>query len=139
MLEPLGEVLMRWFFELREQGFIVFVRLMTLKACELSAAFCTKGARENDIIVRRFLARNKIVLRAITHECQRPPEAVLREEALDFIRFALPKVIGINRCNEYVLVFYGNCLREKQYTNGHGSWISIDGSPLNTVDGRMDQ
>ena len=102
MLDPLGEVLMRWFFELREQGFIVSVPLMTLKACELSVAFHTKGARAKDMIVRRFLARNKIVLRTITHECQRPPEAV-REEALYFVRFALSKVIDINRCNEYVL------------------------------------
>ena len=102
LLDPLGQDLMRWFFELREQGFMVSVRLVVLKACELSPAFRRKGARAKDMSVRRFLAKNKIVLRAVTHECQRPPQAV-RQDALDFIRFAQPKVSGVNRSDAYVL------------------------------------
>jgi hypothetical protein len=81
ILAPLENQLMRWFFEQREQGFIVSVRLFTLKACEFSAAFCQKTERAKDLTVRRFLVSNKIVLRAITHECQRPPQ-MLRQEAL---------------------------------------------------------
>jgi transposase-like protein len=94
--------LKRWFFELREQGFMVSVRLITLKACELSAEFRRKGTRAKDMAVRRFLARNKIVLRAVTHECQRPPAAV-RQEALDFVRSVRPKMIGRNRSDAFIL------------------------------------
>jgi hypothetical protein len=37
ILAPLEEALLQWFFELREQGFMVSVRLIKLRACELSA------------------------------------------------------------------------------------------------------
>ena len=102
ILEPLQEPLLQWFFELREQGFMVSVRLITLKACELSGVFRRKGARAKDMTVRRFLARHRIVLRAVTHECQRPPET-LRQEAKDFISFAKSKLTGVNRCQKYIL------------------------------------
>ena len=102
VLAPLENQLMRWFFELREQGFIISVRLFTLKACELSAAFRRKTERAKYLAVRRFLVSNKIVLQAITHECQRPPQ-MLRQEALDFIASIRPKVNAPNRDNRFVL------------------------------------
>jgi transposase-like protein len=98
----LGENLLRWFFELREQGIIVSVRLFTLRACELCPAFRMKTARAKDMSIRRFLASNRIVLRAVTHECQRPPE-YLRREALDFIEYARPKLVGPTRDPRFIL------------------------------------
>ena len=74
------------------------IRLFTFKACELSAAFRRKTERAKDLAVRRFLVSNEIVLRAITHECQRPPQ-MLRQEALDFITSIRPKVNAPNRDN----------------------------------------
>jgi hypothetical protein len=62
----------------------------------------SKTVRAKDLAVRRFLASNKIVLRAVTHECQRPPEA-LRQEAKDFIDFVKPTLTGVNRCERYIL------------------------------------
>ena len=102
ILLGMEEELLRWFFELREQGFMVSVRLFTLRACELSAAFRRKTPQAKDCVIRRFLASNKIVLRAVTHECQRPPEQ-LRREALDFIEYARPKIVGPNRHPAFVI------------------------------------
>ncbi len=93
---------MRWFFELREQGFMVSVQLLTLKACEVSAAFRRRTEKAKDFAVRRFCNTNKISLRQVTQECQRPPE-VLRREAIDFIKFAKPKVTVINCCVRFVI------------------------------------
>ena len=102
ILAPLEEALLRWFFERREQGFMVSVCLITLRACELSALFRRKTVRAKDLAVRRFLASNKIVLRAVTHECQRPPVA-LRQEAKDFLDFVKPTLTGVNRCERFIL------------------------------------
>jgi hypothetical protein len=49
VLALVKEQLLRWFFELREQGFMVTVQLLTLKACEVSAAFRRKR-REQKIL-----------------------------------------------------------------------------------------
>jgi hypothetical protein len=87
VLAPVDEQLLRWSFELREQGFMVSVQLFTLKACEVSTAFRRKRERAKDTAARRFCNTNTIVLRQVAHECQRPPE-VLRREAIDFITFA---------------------------------------------------
>ena len=47
--------------------------------------------------VRRLLASNRIVTRAVTHTpCQRPPNEV-RQEALDFIHYLHEKLVGENR------------------------------------------
>ncbi len=81
---------------------MVSVRLFTLKACELSASFRRKTNRSKDCAIRRFLVSNKIVLRAVTHECQRPPEQLTRE-ALDFIEYARPEIVGPNRHAAFVL------------------------------------
>ncbi|KAI2495635.1 hypothetical protein MHU86_18864 [Fragilaria crotonensis] len=62
VLAPLENQLMRWFFELREQGFIISVRLFTLKACELSAAFRRKTERAKDLAVNAPNRDNRFVL-----------------------------------------------------------------------------
>ncbi len=51
ILAPLEDALLRWFFELREQGFMVSVRLKTLRACKLSALFRRKTVRAKDLAV----------------------------------------------------------------------------------------
>ena len=45
ILSSFQEELMRWIFELREQGFMLSVRLFTLRVCELSALFRRKTNR----------------------------------------------------------------------------------------------
>jgi hypothetical protein len=61
---------------------------------------------------RRFLASNKIVLRAVTHICQRSPEQ-LQREALDFIEYAGQKIVGQHRHQAIVInmdqttIFFG--------------------------------
>ena len=68
----------------------------------MSGSFRRKTDRSKDCAIRRFLASNRIVLRAVTHECQRPPEQ-LRREALDFIEYARPKIVGPNRHPAFVM------------------------------------
>ena len=82
---------------------MVSVRLITLRACELSGgAFRRKTQRSKDCAIRRFLHSNKIVLRAVTHGCQRLPEQ-LQREALDSIEHARLKIVGPNRYPSFVI------------------------------------
>ena len=45
---------------------------------------------------------NKIVVQQVTHECQRPPEA-LHREAIDIIYLAKAKATAINCCERFVI------------------------------------
>ena len=49
VLAPVEEQLLIWFFKLCEQGFMVSVQLLTLKACKVSAAFWRKTERAKDL------------------------------------------------------------------------------------------
>ncbi|KAI2507152.1 DNA binding protein [Fragilaria crotonensis] len=81
---------------------LVSMRLVVVQASRLCARFRRKSARSKDHqAVQRFLAVNRIVIRAVTHTCQRFPHQV-REEALDFIRDVREKVIGENISLKYI-------------------------------------
>ena len=102
ILAPVQDELLQWFFCLRAQGIMLSTRLVVVKASTLSAEFRRKTTRAKELAVRRLLASNRIVTRAVTHTCQRPPEEV-RQEALDFIHYLREKVVGVNRSNDYII------------------------------------
>ena len=102
ILHEFEEDLLRWFFELREQGMGISVRMMILKASELKADYRRRSARAKDQSMRRFLARHKIAIRAQTHESQRAP-AEVRVEALDFVATIRPMLTTENRHHDYIL------------------------------------
>jgi hypothetical protein len=102
ILAPVDDELIRWFTEKRDQGVMLSIRLVTLQASRLCADFRRKSARAKDQAMRRFLASNGIVMRAVTHTCQRLPHLV-REEAMDFIRDVREKVVGENRSLKYII------------------------------------
>ena len=133
ILSGLEEQLLRWFFELREQGIMVSVRLITLRACKLCAVFRRKSIRAKDLSILQFLASNKIVLRAVTHECQRPPEQV-RREALDFIEYVRPKLVGPNRCNRNPRFIFNTDQTPIFFDMSSGRTLSASGE--RTVNGR---
>jgi hypothetical protein len=102
MLAPIKEELLRWFNEKRDQGIMLSTRLVSLQACRLSADFRRKSTRAKDQTVRRLLASNRIVIRAVTHTGQRAPQEVV-DQALDFIRDIREKVVGMNRSLKYII------------------------------------
>lgn len=102
ILSSIGDQLMTWLLQKRDQGVMVSMRLVVVQASRLSSRFRRKSARSKDQAVRRFLAANRIVMRAVTHTCQRLPHQV-REEALDFIRDVREKVVGENRSLKYII------------------------------------
>jgi hypothetical protein len=102
ILAPIEDELKRWFTEKRDQGIMISTRLVTVQACRLNAQFRRKTARAKDQAVRRFLASNRIVMRAVTHTCQRAPQHV-RNEAFAFIHDIREKVVGENRSLKYII------------------------------------
>jgi hypothetical protein len=103
ILASIGDQLMTWLFQKRDQGVMVSMRiLVVVQASGLCARFRRKSARSKDQAVRRFLSTNRIVMWAVTHTCQRLPHQV-REEALDFIRDVREKVVGENRSLKYII------------------------------------
>ena len=92
----------QWFFGLREQGIMASARLVVVKTSTLGAQFRRKTARAKEMAVRQLLASNRIVTRAVTHTCQRPPNEV-RQEVLDFIHYLHEKLVGENRSTECII------------------------------------
>ena len=94
--------LLRFIFELREQGMGVTVRMVVLKASELSNAFRHKTPLAKEHAVRRFVKSHKLVHRVCTHESQRSPAAV-EEEAIDWLTRIRPQLIGNNRDQRFII------------------------------------
>ena len=82
VLLPVKEELLTWYFEMREQGMHVSVRMMVSKASELMEAFRNSTPRSKDQVVRRFLEAHKISIRAQPRESRRKPRDV-KTEALE--------------------------------------------------------
>ena len=102
ILAPTGDQLMTWLLQKRDQGVMVSMRLVVVQASGLCARFRRKSARSKDQAVQQFLSTNRIVMRAVTHTCQRLPHQV-RKEALDFICDVREKVVGENRSLKYII------------------------------------
>ena len=132
-LLPVEEDLLRWFFEMREQGMGVSVRMMVSKASELMETFRHSTAHSKDQVMRRFLNKHKIAIRAQTHESQRSPREV-EAEALDFMNVMRPKLSVQSRHQDFILnidqtpFFYTNQfnLSSKRMTIHGGMQCNID-------------
>ena len=103
VLEPIEDEILFWFFELRERGMKISVRMMVLKATELAPPeFRMKSERARDQVVRRFLKAHDIVHRVVTHESQRAPHEVERQ-ALDWMEMIRPMVTAPNRNQRFII------------------------------------
>ena len=100
LLQAVKDELVTWFLQMREQGIIISVRLVIIRAS--SPDFRRKSDRAKGQIVRRFLASQKITIRSITHTGQHPPDAVVKE-AKEFVTEIQEHVVGDNRDHKYVL------------------------------------
>jgi hypothetical protein len=88
------EELLRFIFELREQGMAVSVSMVMIKAAQLSPEFASKSKFARYCSARRFVRSQGLVFRLGTNESQRSPTETAAD-ALDFmINVARPKVMA---------------------------------------------
>ena len=97
ILKEHQEVLLRFIFELREQGIQVSLGMVALKASSLSRSF-KKNAKEK--IISRFVASHGLKHRMGTHESQRDP-CETAAEALDYMQHVRVKLAQPNRHSDY--------------------------------------
>ena len=96
------EVLLRYIFELREQGIQVSLGMVVLKASSLSRSFKEKTNNAKEKIVARFVARHGLKHRMGTHESQRDPRET-STEALDYMQHVRVKLAQPNRHADYII------------------------------------
>jgi len=94
-LKPIEDTLLRFIFEMREQGMAVSTLMVTIKASQLSPEFAAKSLIARRSAVKRFLCAHSLVYRMGTHVAQRDPEEV-RGEATDYMKSVRPIVVGEN-------------------------------------------
>lgn len=84
--------LLRFIFELREQGMAVSIQMVAVKAKRMIPGFASKSSLAQYHAARRFVGSQGLVFRLGTNESQRTP-AETASEALDFmVNVARPKV-----------------------------------------------
>ncbi|KAI2509922.1 Pogo transposable element with KRAB domain [Fragilaria crotonensis] len=104
VLGPIQDELLRYIFELREQGMPVSISIVMMKAAQLSPAFSQKSRTAQYSAARRFVRTHGLVFRLGTRESQRSPTETAAE-ALDYmISVARPKVADQpSRHQDYIL------------------------------------
>ena len=96
ILKEHEEVLLRFIFELREQGIQVSLGMVALKASSLSRSFKEKTTNAKEKIVSRFVASHGLKYRMGTHESQRDPRETAAE-ALDYMKHVRVKLAQPNQ------------------------------------------
>ena len=94
-LRAIEGALLHYIFELREQGVMVNMFMVMLRASFISPEFHEKSFTACCSCVKRFLIAHSFSYQMGTHTSQRPP-AKVESEAFDFIRFMRPIVSGGN-------------------------------------------
>jgi hypothetical protein len=101
-LKTIEDDLLRYIFELREQGVEIHVLTIVLRASFLSPEFRIKSFTARCSCVRRFFSAHSFSYRMGTHTSQRPP-AEVQGEAFDFMRFVRVIVSGGNHDRRFIL------------------------------------
>jgi hypothetical protein len=96
------DTLLQWFYEIRQGGMPVTMRLIVLRVSQLSAGFRRKGQQTKYSVVRRFLRANNIVIRVATHEAQKPPKEAM-DAAKAFVHSLVPTLRAPNRQLSFIL------------------------------------
>ena len=94
--------LLRFVFELREQGMAVSTSMIVIKASILDADFASKTKIAKYCAVRRFVNAHSMVYRMGTHESQRHPDKVA-EEASDYMAVVRKLVVGPHRDPRFIM------------------------------------
>ena len=101
-LKAIEEPLLRFIFEMREQGMSVSTLMIVIKASKLSNEFAEKTLVARYSAVKRFVHAHSFVYRMGTHVAQRDPEEV-RGEAADYMNSVRPLMEGPHRDRRFVL------------------------------------
>ena len=101
-LKAIEEPLLRFIFEMREQGMSVSTLMIVIKASKLSNEFAEKTLVARYSAVKRFVRAHSFVYRMGTHVAQRDPEEV-RGEAADYMNSVRPLMEGPHRDRRFVL------------------------------------
>jgi hypothetical protein len=101
-LKPLEGALLRYIFEMREQGMTVATLDIVIKASSLSPEFGAKHFVARCSAVQRFLRVHSLVYRMGTHETQRRPEDVAAE-ASEYMNLIRPLLVGPHRDIRFIL------------------------------------
>jgi hypothetical protein len=102
-LAPFQNDLLRFIFELREQGMAVSINMVKIKAAQLSTEFEQKSECAQYNTARRFVRSNGLVFRLGTNESQRSPTETAAE-AIDFMMtIARPKVNQPHRHPDFII------------------------------------
>ena len=102
ILDKIAEDLLKYIFELREQGMAVSITTVMLKACHLSRVFKDKTRTAQYASARRFVQKHGYVHRLGTNESQRSPSETAND-AKDFMQYIRPVVVQNNRHHDYIL------------------------------------
>ena len=102
ILKEHEEVLLRFIFELREQGIQVSLGMVALKASSLSRLFKEKTKNVKGKVVSRFVASHGLEHRMGTHKSQHDPRETATE-ALDYMLHVRVKLAQPNRHADYII------------------------------------
>ncbi len=101
-LEGIEEPLLRYIFEMREQGVIINSWNVMLRALYLSPEFCEKSFTARVSAVKRWLVAHSMRYRMGTHTGQRPP-AEVESKAREYMAYMHRIVLGGNRDRRFIL------------------------------------
>ena len=102
ILQPISDDLLKFVFELREQGMAVRHNTIRIKAMSMLRDFREKGRKAQQKIIQRWVKKSPFVMRNGTHECQRDPRET-HGEATDWIEYIRPFVMQPNRHEDFIL------------------------------------
>lgn len=102
IVKEIEEPLLKFIFELREQGFAVSISTIVLQASRLMPAFNRKSELARYQSVRRWIKTHSLVHRMGTHESQRSPSET-SGMALDYVQTIRPRLVESNRHQDFIL------------------------------------
>ena len=102
VLAPIENDLLKFIFELREQGFAVSISTVVIQASRLMSEFQRKSSHARYQSVRRLIRKHSLVHRMGTHESQRSPSETAGL-AQDYVQTIRPKLAQSNRHEDFIL------------------------------------
>ncbi len=101
-LMAIEEALLRYIFELREQGQTINTLVIVLRASYISPEFCEKSFIVQCSTVKQFCYAHLMTYQMGMHMLQHPP-AEVKSKALDFMQFMRQIILSSNRDRRYIL------------------------------------
>lgn len=102
ILTLIEEDLLKFIFELREQGFAVSISAVVIQASRLMPEFQRKSTHARYQCVRRWIRKHSLVHRMGTHESQRSPSETAGM-ALDYVEIIRPRLGQSNRHQDFII------------------------------------